>query len=285
MSAFGTVIAGVDGHDGGRDAVALARALQPASLRLAGVYLGSEGRPALAAVAPWDELRHSETQRMLEAARHEAGVEAELDVVAGTSPARALQELAAERGADLLVVGSSHRGKLGRVLAGDVGRGLLHGAPCPVAVAPRSYARDSPAPRAVGVAFDGSPEARAALEAAARFAAAVDGARLALFTVTPGPWTHPAAASVVIDWEQVLGEERDNARHAAEDALRAVGAEGDVHVLQGDATRLVEASAGCDVLFTGSRGWGGMKRVTLGSTSDHLVHDAHCPVIVVPRPG
>jgi nucleotide-binding universal stress UspA family protein len=56
-------------------------------------------------------------------------------LVAGASAATALQSTAEERHADLLVLGSSHRGAVGRVLVGSVTEQTLHGAPCPVAVA------------------------------------------------------------------------------------------------------------------------------------------------------
>ena len=51
------------------------------------------------------------------------------------SPSRGLQEAAEELGAVAVVVGSTHHGAIGRVLAGDVAAGLMHDTPCPVAVA------------------------------------------------------------------------------------------------------------------------------------------------------
>jgi hypothetical protein len=47
---------------------------------------------------------------------------------------------------------------------------------------------------------------------------------------------------------------------------------------------LVRAAETVDLLVVGSRGWGPLSRVALGSTSDWLTHHAPCPVIVVPRP-
>jgi nucleotide-binding universal stress UspA family protein len=38
-----------------------------------------------------------------------------------------------------------------------------------------------------------------------------------------------------------------------------------------------------DLIVTGSRGWGPIRRVALGSLSDRLIHHASCPVLVVPR--
>ncbi len=50
---------------------------------------------------------------------------------------------------------------------------------------------------------------------------------------------------------------------------------------------IVEAceEAGADLLVAGSRGYGPVLRVLLGSVSTHLAHHAPCPVLVVPRPG
>ena len=77
---------------------------------------------------------------LLEAARDEAGVPAELRWSACTSPGRGLHELAETLGSDLLVVGSCRRSLLGRVMVGDDTRAALDGAPCAVAIAPAGYA-------------------------------------------------------------------------------------------------------------------------------------------------
>ena len=88
-----------------------------------------------------------------------------------------------DEAASLVVVGSSHRGALGRVLPGSVGERLLHGSPCPVAVAPRGYEPPSLGEAGtVGAAFDERPESLAALAEAARWTRAL-GARLRAITV------------------------------------------------------------------------------------------------------
>ena len=77
-------------------------------------------------------------------------------------------------------------------------------------------------------------------------------------------------------------------REEAEDRLAAVLAElgdiatGDLPV--GDpAHELAGAAHGLDLLVTGSRGYGPIRRLMLGSTSTKLVHEAPCPVLVLTR--
>ena len=46
---------------------------------------------------------------------------------------------------------------------------------------------------------------------------------------------------------------------------------------------LAAFGAGVDLLVVGSRGYGPLKRLILGSTSEHLASHARSPVLVLPR--
>ena len=72
---------------------------------------------------------------------------------------RPLYDLAESLHAAAVVVGSSHRGALGRVLVGNVATQLLSGGPCPVLLAPRGLEDRAPlALWLIGVGFDDSGE-------------------------------------------------------------------------------------------------------------------------------
>jgi nucleotide-binding universal stress UspA family protein len=137
---FKHIVVGVDGDEGGRDAVALARLLVAVGGKLtlayvvardAHAYRGTKGTP--------EASDGGRAEALLGAVRAETGVEARLRWYGSSSVGRGLHELCGVIGADLLVVGSSRRGLLGRVLIGDDTTAALNGAPCAVAIAPRNY--------------------------------------------------------------------------------------------------------------------------------------------------
>ena len=282
---FKTIIVGIDGREGGRDALALAESLQ----RVLGSDLVAvhafplDNYLGRGADGEYEKVIHD---RAVELARQEverAAVSARPFVVADGSPGRALHRAAIAHGADLIVVGSAHRGRVGRVLAGDVAAGTLHGAPCPVLVAPRGYGEHGGELRTIGVGFDGSPESQTALEFAHRIAEAL-GARLRVIDVVVAPDPGGPSPAYRPDW----AEHAHIRREEAEDRLAAVLADlGEIAtgaLPVGDPAReLAYAAHDLDLLVTGSRGYGPLRRLMLGSTSTKLVHEAPCPVLVLTR--
>lgn len=227
----------------------------------------------------------------VEAELHASQVRADCVRLQSTSAARALQELAEQEDAGMLVVGSARTSRVGRVLAGATAMQLLHGAPCPVAVTPLNWDAERP-PATIGAAYVDSEEGQQALRGAHALAHRL-GARLRVVTVVAhGEKMHletdPPIAPVV-DKRDLVDIEGEH-RLEAESQLRNVVADLDSGVpveaeaLVGDPAEVLrDFSEGLDLLVVGSRGYGPLRAVLLGSVSRRLMTEAHCPVIVVPR--
>jgi len=196
--------------------------------------------------------------------------------------ARVFAEVAEAEQADLVVVGSSRRSALGRLLPGTTAEQLLHEAPCPVAVAPRGYSGGDI--RRVGVAYDGSPEADAALRAAESLALELRAALTVYCVLEP---TLPSAGMIAAGAEWPSRATIERARHllhgVVDDAPQCIKPEW--LLLHGvPAEEIAGRAYGViDLLFVGSRGYGPLRHALLGNVSGALVRAAGCPVVVTPR--
>jgi nucleotide-binding universal stress UspA family protein len=295
-----TIVVGYDGTDHGDDALALGRLLAgmaAAELVVACAYPDDPLGESATAHEVTEGLR-ADAEAKLERARAWLGgasagaadLQVDLRAVAGGSPSRVLHDLAEELQADAIVVGATHHGRALRLLAGSTPDAVVNHAPCAVAVAPEGY-RDAPhgsgGVRQVAVAYDGSPEAQQALEAAVRFARPA-GARLRLVTAvnTAAAGIYPPPPLDVASYEELGRIARDAARGQLDEVIAGLGPDvvAESAVLDGDiVTVLVEDAKRDDLLFTGSRAHGPFRRVLMGSVSTHLLREAACPVVVVPR--
>jgi nucleotide-binding universal stress UspA family protein len=280
---YRTIIVGFDDSDQARDALALGRLLSTvtgARVIAASVYDGGSGMRE-AYKREWRDEMH----RGAEASLAEVGEWAESMAVDSSSAARGLHDLAEYEQADLIVVGSCHRGRIGRVLAGSVGERLLQGAPCGVAIAPKGFAdREVATVGVVGVGYDGSPESKAALAGAVELARAAEASVRIVSLVNPPE--RPLAEERPVpagEWSYLATIRRD-LQTAVDEALAEFPPDVEVsaEVITGPTEALGEQE-GVDLLVIGSRGYGPMPRALLGSTSIPLVRHANYPLIVFPR--
>ena len=238
-------------------------------------------------VAGYEENERGEDARVL-AERVTARDGGELNVVhvEKGSPADTFQALAEEGRADLVVLGSTHHAHFGSVSPGSVAEQLLHGARCRLLIAPRGYSTKDHSQdrlRVLAVGYDGMAESQAALEEGATLAAKFGGSMKVVGVTTPIPAMAAGAAAQAgagggPDFQTRLNE----AVAALPSELRA-----QPMFEHGDPVKklLEVAEVGVDLLVLGSRGFGPVMRLLIGSVSSRVIRGAPCPVMVVPRPA
>jgi nucleotide-binding universal stress UspA family protein len=263
-----------------------------ARLVIASVHARATGFDRAASGQIDEELAADATEALEEVEQELTGegIPVECQALESASAARALHEAADRQDAGLLVVGSTRRGPVGRVLPGSTAERLMHGAPCPIAVVPHGWQAGGGL-KTVGVAYVDSDEGREALHGAHALARRA-GATLRVLTAVTGRFAMYAETEPRTvgqrgkDVEEVEGEYRLRAEDAARAAVAAL--DGDVTVevdafVEDPADVLIRVSEHLDLLVCGSRAYGPLRAVLLGGVSRRVAADAHCPVIVLPR--
>ena len=133
---------------------------------------------------------------------------------------------------------------------------------------------------------DGSPSAMSALQWAIGQAGLTGASVDAVIA-----WHYPAAVGgfgyAPVDMMQSGSDFEEIAQKIVADAIsNAADRSGSVRVhprvIEGNPARvLLDAAVGADLLVVGSRGHGGFTEALLGSVSQHCVHYAPCPVVVI----
>jgi nucleotide-binding universal stress UspA family protein len=282
------IVVGLDASDQAKDALAFAKLIADAtgaSITVAGVV---QFDPKWGDRDPRFREADAAYTSALQAAAKSVGSDYRL--VASSSAGHGLHTLAEDISADLVVVGSSKDGRAHQILAGSVAMALLHGGPCSVAIAPVGFADGAPESIAeVTLGFDGSDEAELALRDAIDLARAAK-APLHVVAVAESP---PIVYGKGSGGTRVPAELKDAIREMTEEhldeAVRRIPEDVAYErtLAEGHPAEALADVAVADggVLVVGSRAYGPLRRVLLGSVSTPLVRSAPCPLIVHPRPA
>lgn len=197
-----------------------------------------------------------------------------------------LPRVAAELGADLVVVGSRGRTGVRRWLLGSVAERVVRRAEQSVLVARGDAVAGGY--RRVVIGTDFSPLAEAAIARAVPLLSPQ--LRVDLVHCWQVPWAGTMDVPVVAMPHEELRAELEVGLRAAGDnvraALRALGRpepELHVHLVQGSASHgllTVAADQQADLIVVGSHGRRGVRRFVLGSVAEVTVRHAHCTVLV-----
>jgi nucleotide-binding universal stress UspA family protein len=208
------------------------------------------------------------------------------------TPAREILKKAEEWQPDLIVVGSQGLSALGRFFLGSVSQKVATEAHTSVRIA-RGRVQEAEEPTRIIVAVDGSPESFAAIRSVA-LRNWPKGSEVILLTATgniPVKEYQEMTGFVTSVNTPEIKEQKDQLagiKHALEEALMAQLRAKDLYVSSmiklGDPRKVILEEAekwGADCIFIGSRGFGKIKRLLLGSVSTAIVSRAHCSVEVV----
>lgn len=233
----------------------------------------------------------SEAIKHLEEDLRRRGVQAEARAFEDSTAARGLARAIDELEPELVVVGSTTRGKRGATLLGTTAERVIHAAACPVAIVPHGYARPEGGVRVVGAAYAPTPEGEDALRLAATLAHRGQ-VGLRVLTVIDPKYAQEEAHGLMAEHRHEVGEEAHIAaqvRLDREAQVRAVIAEtgeidAEISVMVDEpADALTAVTRHIDLLVMGSRGLGPHRAVVLGSVSRKVISGSSCPVVVIPR--
>ncbi|MPY85457.1 MAG: universal stress protein [Actinophytocola sp.] len=285
----GPVVVGVDGSQPALRAVRWA-AREAVGRGVALRVLHAIGVPEFfpgGAISPSTELFHLLEQdsenvlREAEIAAEEAAPGIDVRSESTTDPP-VIALIEASSSARSIVLGESGRGAFSGLLLGSTTITLAAHAHCPVIAVRGEADRGSDAPVVVGV--DGSELSEHAVGCA--FAqAAYRGTRLIAMHAYSDTDSKAvfSEARMAHDWESLdAAEERLLAERLAgwTERYPEVEVQRDL-VRSKPRERLLEWSESACLVVVGSRGRGGFSGLLLGSTSQALLHHAHCPVLVV----
>ncbi len=249
---------------------------------------------AVSAAVRAEEGKRLELRKQELAAR---GIRVEL-VYRGGPPGEVVSEIAQERGAELIVVGTHGHTGLQRFLLGSVATAVLRHAPCDVLVCRGAPGPGMPAgPGAPAgapspflrplVATDFSASAGRALRNAAALTAA--GAPIEIihaWQLPAGSWGATLLGQTRFPWSTVRDAVLASAKTQADKLVAGfadIGHPLHVQLVQGPAQSVITEAAeagGHDLIAIGTHGHRGFRRLLLGSVAEGVIRHAPCSVLV-----
>lgn len=209
----------------------------------------------------------------------ELGLEGTIASVAMADPASEILERSAS--ADMVMMASHGRGGLGRWLMGSVATKVTRGTTVPAfVVSGKCIAGDAGQPvkiKTIMVAYDGSPAAERAVERAADLARGFEAILHIYQGVVHVAMPHPVVA------EANRADLMLTKQKMVDLAKTLPGVECHVEVREVSVSSEIVEYADeiqADLIIIGSHGKSGLARWMIGSETEHVLHEAHCPVLV-----
>jgi nucleotide-binding universal stress UspA family protein len=219
-----------------------------------------------------------------------AGVPTDTLLREGVLTAKIL-ELARDLPADLLVMGTHGQGGLERLVLGSVTESVLRRAPCPVLTIPHEEpASAGPAPfKRILYATDFSPPADDALDYALSLAEEAQGT-LVLVHVMEGPTLRATTSGLPLNVSPLTADLAEDARRSLRKAVPSSARDWctteEVIAFGRPAAEIMRVAREreAEVIVMGVHGRNALDLLLFGSTTNHVIRAAPCPVLTIPGP-
>jgi nucleotide-binding universal stress UspA family protein len=226
-----------------------------------------------------------------------AGIDVDTHIVEAEDVARAINQVASELGADLMVMGSHGPSGFKRLMLGSVTENTLPAGPCPVLVVPPPPESAAPTPHGVQAppapfrrilcAIDFSPMSAAVLNQALALAEQGGGELTLIHVIEVPPELRGERVADLTDVDRLRAAEEARCLRALRELVPdRARVHCTVYTLVGEGPAdevILKAAAArqADLIVMGVRGHGVLDLVIFGSKTRHVVRAAPCPVLVV----
>ncbi|MEK6673543.1 MAG: universal stress protein [Nitrospirota bacterium] len=203
-------------------------------------------------------------------------------IVCEGEPPSVITDIARERQADLIAMGTHGRKGLKRLIMGSVTSHVIVNSPCDVLVVKRPCDECTGIYESILVPFDGSEFSKEALGRACQLSK-VDGADITVVYVIPR-YEEMIGFFRTESIKQSLFKEAKRIMDEAKKVASSYGASIATTIQEGHAgDKIIETANSFknDMIVLGTYGWKGVNKAIMGNTTERVIMNAHCPILVV----
>lgn len=290
MGHYSKILVAFDGSQSSRNALKQAvERFEQSWIKVLAVVPAYEGDLEFIGVSNLKGVLNTPTDTLLETAREIAGDDADRIItnVEQGEVYEKIVDIAESEGCSLIMMGRRGLHRLENMLVGSVTTRVITHWPGDVLVVPRdaSLSWDN-----IVVATDGSSHGNVALEKAAEFCQLHD-SKMTIVSVTNMYPEFYADSAIVGSFfgskkEAVVDTMEKKSVAVLEEArarVAAAGVEAETALLRGDPAEEITSYArkhGAGIIFAGSRGRAGLKKILMGSVAEKIIGLADSPVFV-----
>ncbi len=203
-------------------------------------------------------------------------------IVCEGEPPEVIVDIAQGKKADLIALGTYGRKGWKRLLMGSVTSQVILNAPCDVLVVKKPCKECTGVYRSLLVPYDGSESSKKALHRACELSKVTEGEITVLYVI-------PRYEEMMdfFKTESITKSLYQEAEKIAEGAKQIASSHGisiKAVVQEGYAEDKIIAIANTlkdDVIVMGTRGWRGVDKAIMGSTTERVINRASCPILIV----